>query len=356
MPPNKKSESPKTEHEQLAELLEMTQGAIGKDRVHFGSNPDLHMDTISTGVMELDRIIGGGWRMGRIGMVVGEASMGKTLITQWTIAAFQKRGMTCGFMDPERTFDAEWFTKTGVDVSKLIVVRPENTEQAFDIACMWAKSKMDLIVLDSIAALVPKMRAEHKLEDREVMGLAANKLGEGIRQLNNVNLHSFVLFTNQLRSKLGVVYGSPDTIPGGRAQKFVATYILNVRRAGWIPDSKDRQGYKLKIITDKNKLAPPFQEAEIPFLFTGVIDTIGGLIELIKEFDVIPHKAGFFKWEEKTYHGADAFKTFLASDEESRIRLQAEVEKTMKAEPAFGEETKFDETEYNPSEVENEEF
>ncbi len=349
-----KKDEPMTDDERRADMLKVTQVAVGTghgDRVMLGDDPRLKLPTISTDVPELDRILGGGVRLGRMGMVIGEASMGKTLITQWVIAAFQRRGMLCAMIDPEHTYDAEWFAKTGVDPARLIMLRPSCTEQAFDVACKWVEKKIDLIVMDSVAALVPKMRAEHTLEEREVIGLAARKLSEGMAQLTNVNTRTFVLFTNQLRSKVGVVYGSPDTIPGGRAQRFYMTYIIHARRAGWIPDTKDRQGYRLKMLTEKNKLAPPFAESEVPFMFDGTIDNVGGLIEMIKEFDVIEHKSGYFKWEGEIYHGSQRFKTFLQGEPESFARLQTLVHETLNAVPEYNEEVEIaedpDDKEYN---------
>ncbi len=333
MPPKKpKVDETLTEHEQLANIISLTQGVVkDKDRVMFGDDPRAAFETISTDVMEVDRILGGGWKLGRMGMVIGEATMGKTLLMQWTIAAFQKRGHLCGFMDTEHTFDAEWFSKTGVDVSKLIVFRPAHTEQAFDVACVWVENNVTLVCMDSVAALVPKMRTENTLEEREVMGLSARKLNEGIMQLNNVNKGSFILYTNQMRSKIGVVYGSPDTIPGGKAQEFMMSYIVRVRRSGWLPDTKDRKGYKVKFITEKNKLMPPFMEGEVPFMFTGVIDTIGGLIELAKEFDCVNLKSGYFRWGDHVLHGHEAFKKFLEDNEDVLQELKDMVAQAMEA-------------------------
>jgi recombination protein RecA len=338
------SSAPKSEHEKLADILKLTQESLkDKTRALYGNDPRLVMDTVSTDVMELDRVLGGGWRRGRFGMVIGEASMGKTLVTQWTIAAFQKRGLVCGFIDPEHTFDSAWFEKTGVNTSKLIVFRPEHTEQAFDMASKWVENGIDLVVMDSVAALVPKMRAEFSLEEREVIGLSARKIGEGMMQLNNVNKDSFVLFTNQMRSKVGVIYGSPDTIPGGKAQRFMMSYIVHVRRGGWLPDNKDKQGYELKFITEKNKVCPPFMEGSVPFMFDGHIDVIGGLIELAKEFECVNSKSGYFRWDDQVLHGAASFKAYLEENPESRARLEALVKAAMAATPGVEDETDFPE-------------
>ncbi|KKN86934.1 hypothetical protein LCGC14_0264970 [marine sediment metagenome] len=294
-----------TASERRAKLMDITKARVGAKRGLMGDDPKLHMETIETDIPGLDDILAGGWRRGRMGMVIGEASMGKTLIMQWTIRAFQQKGYVCGFIDPEKTFDAEWFEKTGVNTSELLVVRPTSTEQAFDLACDWAANGMDFIGIDSLAALVPVYRLEHDLEEKDVMGLHARKVGEGLAQLTNRNWDSFILCTNQLRSKLGIVYGSPDEIPGGRAQKFYASYILKVRRAGWVEDNGRKVGYNLNIRTIKNKLAPPEQECQFPFMFTGTIDTLVGLLELAKDLNIIPvGKGGYAHWKGKTIHGA----------------------------------------------------
>jgi recombination protein RecA len=284
-------------------LLDISKARVGAKRALWGDDPKLKRATISTDIAVLDDILGGGWRRGRFGLITGEASMGKTLITQWTIKAFQDRGLVCGFIDPEQTYDEEWFTTTGVNTSDLIVIRPESTEQAFDLATEWAENGMDLIAIDSLAALVPKARAETELAEREVIGLHARKIGEGLAQLNNKNWDSFVLCTNQLRSKVGVVYGSPEAIPGGKAQTFYATYGLKVRRGGWIKENDKRVGYKLKVETFKNKIHRPYLECEIPFMFTGMIDTLAGLLELALELNVITGKRGYFKWKDESIHG-----------------------------------------------------
>jgi recombination protein RecA len=333
-----------TQDERIATLLKSARTRLkDKERAALGNDPVLHLATIPTGIAELDRILDGGWRLGRMGLVVGEASMGKTLVTQWTIAAFQRQGLVCGFVDPERTFEPAWFTKTGVDVSKLIVIRPGNTEQAFDMVTEWLVGGMDLVVIDSLAALVPKMRQENPLEERQVMGLSAAKISEGLARVTSANTRSFILCTNQLRSKIGVVYGSPDTIPGGRAQRFYASYILHARRGGWIMEEKKRVGYELKLITEKSKVAAPFQECSIPFLFSGVIDTVGGLVELAKELGVLSARAGFYRWEGRTIRGLPAFKAFLVENPAATVALQAMVTEAAQKVPDFGEETPMDE-------------
>ena len=326
-------------------LLEVAVKTAGKGRTALGDDSRLHLETVSmdpvVGVTGIDEMLGGGWRRGRMGMVIGEASMGKTLLTQWTIKAFQQLGYVCGFIDPEKTYDAEWFQATGVRVQDVIVVRPESSEQAFDLACRWAEKGMDLIVIDSLAALVPKARMENDLETQEYMGLNPRKISEGLAKLTGSNINSFILCTNQLRSKLGIVYGSPDEIPGGRAQRFYASYIVKVSRGEWIKDGthKDarRIGFKLKLETQKNKLAPPYQTARVPFLFSGVVDQTAGVVEVGIELGVIAGKKGFFRWHGQTFHGIAKLKEFLAESPEELAALQEEIGTGEMAMPDFGD-------------------
>ncbi len=314
-------------------LLDIAVHTGGKDRAAMGDSPRLHLETISidaaVGVPGIDDMLGGGWRRGRMGMVVGEASMGKTLLTQWTMAAFQHLGYSVGFIDPEKTYDADWFARTGVDIKKLIVQRPANTEQAFDLACKWSEAGMDLIVIDSLAALVPKARMENDLETQEYMGRSAFKISEGLGKLTGENVNSFILCTNQLRSKIGVVYGSPDEIPGGRAQKFYASYIIKVSRGDWIKDPPKadgvRVGYQLKLETQKNKLAPPFLTAKIPFMFTGLVDTTGGAVELAIELGMLAGKSGYYRWNDKVIHGMSKLKAHFTEFPEELDQLKAKI-------------------------------
>ena len=318
-------------NKRVQKLLEITQKVIGEERALLGNNPKLHMGTVPTGIAELDQILGhGGFRRGRMAMVIGDASMGKTLITQWVIRAFQGQGLTCGFIDPEHTYDEEWFSATGINTSDLIVVRPTSTEETFDLSTTWAKAGMDLIVIDSLAALEAKARAESTLEEKEFMGRDPFKIGEGLKHFTNANWDSFMVCTNQLRSKIGVVYGSPDEIPGGRAQKFYSSYILRVKRAGFIEEpikgGKKKVGYKLGIETIKNKLAPPFQTCEIPFLYTGIIDTVASVVDLALDLDLIPKKGGgYYFWDSTAFQGLVKLKTYLADNPDALDRLQTAI-------------------------------
>ena len=289
--------------ERKQRLLEQTQSKVGKKRVSFGSDKNLVKDIIPIGVLDIDTILGGGLKLGRMGMIVGQESMGKTLFTQWVIKAFQDSGKMCGFIDPEKTYDPYWFEKTGVNTEDLLIVHPESTEQTFDLATMWAEEGVDLIVIDSLAALTPKARIESELDNQEFMGLAARKTSEGLNRFTNLNTDSFLLCTNQLRSKIGVVYGSPDEIPGGKAQRFYCSYIIKITRKGWIKDGDERVGYHMGIETLKNKAHRPFLTTTVPFMYSGVVDTVAGLVDLGMDLGVITGKRGFYDWNGNKYHG-----------------------------------------------------
>lgn len=300
--------------ERKRKLLELTQVEVGKARTGLGDDPKLLRGTVPVNVLGVDEILGGGFRKGRMAMVVGHESTGKTLFTQWVIKAFQEQGEVCGFIDPEKTYESHWFTVTGVNVADLIVAQPGSTEQAFDLAITWATNGMGLIVMDSLAALTPKARMESDLSAQEFMGLGPRKISEGLNKFTNENTEALLLCTNQLRTKLGIVYGSPDLIPGGRAQMFYASYIIQVKRKGWITEGeKKRVGYHMQLVTIKNKLAMPYQETMIPFMFTGVVDTVGGALDLAMDLGLITGKGGYYVWNDVRYHGkrklAEVFQT-----------------------------------------------
>ena len=289
--------------ERRQRLLDLTHERLGKKRAGFGDDPKLLKANVRLDILELDEILGGGLRRGRIAIVTGAESMGKTLLAQWSIAAFQREGEVCALIDAEQTYEPSWYEKTGVNTRELIVAQPGSTEQAFDMMGEWSEAGMGLIVVDSLTALVPKARKDSDLESQEYMGLAARKLSDGFRQFVNVNTDTFLMCTNQLRSKIGVVYGSPDEMPGGRAQRHYVSYTLRVKRKGWIKEGDARVGYHMEVETQKNKLAPPYQVATVPFMFTGLVDTVAGTLDLGIELGVITGTRGFYDWNGQKIHG-----------------------------------------------------
>ena len=308
--------------ERKRKILELTQDMIGKERTGFGDDPKLLRDVVPINVLDVDDIIGGGFRKGRMAMIVGQESMGKTLFTQWIIKAFQEQGEICGFIDPEKTYDPKWFTTTGVNVNDLIVVHPASTEQTFDLACEWAQNGVGLIVIDSLAALTPQARTEADLVDQEFMALAARKVSDGLNLFTNVNTDALLVCTNQLRTKLGVVYGSPDEIPGGRAQRFYSSYIIKISRKGWIEENKERVGYNMLVHTMKNKLYKPYQETIVPFMYSGLIDTVGGSIDIAVDMGILPGARGRYSWGELKFHGKKKISDFFRDNPDELEKLQ----------------------------------
>lgn len=307
-------------------ILELTQAQVGKSRVGFGNDERLVKETVPIGYPDIDEMLGGGLRKGRIAMVVGQESMGKTLFTQWVIRAFQERGEICGFIDPEKTFDPDWFDKTGVNIDELLVVQPASTEQAFDLATVWATNGVGLIVIDSLAALTPQSRVNDDLTSQEFMGLMPRKISEGLNRFTNLNTDALMVCTNQLRSKIGVVYGSPDEIPGGRAQRFYASYILKIKRKGWIKEGDTRVGYNLVVETLKNKLAPPHQEATVPFMFSGIVDTLKGTITLALDLGLIEKSGAYYSWGEERIRGRNKLEDWFRDNPDSLDILLSQIE------------------------------
>ena len=313
--------------ERKKQLLDITRDAIGKERAGFGTDKSLEKETIPLGIPEIDKILGGGFRKGRIAIVVGNESMGKTLLTQWTIKAFQEHGEICGFIDPEKTYEGAWFATTGVNIDDLIVAQPASTEQAFDLACLWSKNDVGLIVIDSLAALTPKARADSSLEKQEFRALAPRKIGEGMNKFVGENVNSLLMCTNQVRIDLGILYGNPKSMPGGRALRHYTSYMLEVSRSGWLVEQDRKVGYNMKIEATKNKLTEPYQVANVPFLFTtGSIDTVGGTIALALELSLIPQKGSWFKWEEQMYQGRQALADMFRAKPDQFELLQRMVE------------------------------
>ena len=312
--------------ERKQKLLVMTQAKVGKERVGLGTDPRLTKKVVPLNVLGIDDILGGGLRKGRMAIVVGPESAGKTLLAQWTMKAFQEAGELCGYIDAERTYDPTWFAKTGVNVDDLLVVQPGNTEQAYDLCCLWAQNDVGLIVIDSMTALVPKSRIESELEDQEFMGLAARKNSDGLRQFVNTNTDSFLMCISQLRSKIGVSYGSPDEIPGGRAQRFYMSYIIHVRRRGWIRDGDRRVGYHMFVEAQKNKTNQPYLSTIVPFMYETGVDEVAGLMDMAFDLNLIEGRRGYYEWEGVKHHGKGKLTDLFRTSPEDLAVLRTMVE------------------------------
>jgi recombination protein RecA len=268
-----------------------------------GDNVDLQIERIPLGIPSLDAILGGGLPRGRMINVVGLESVGKTLLAQKAIAAVQREGGNTALVDVEKTFDPEWATVTGINVKDLIISQPDSGEQALDIVVALIKAGIDLVILDSVATLCPMAEEEADMENAGV-GLQPRLYNRGLRKITAVNKKSVFIAINQWRMKIGG-YGDPRTMPGGRAQYHLASMNLVISRRGWKEENvkvggksvKKKVGFNIEVYTEKNKTFTPYLTAEIPFLFTGVIDTIAGLITLALDCKIITQNGPYY-----TYH------------------------------------------------------
>lgn len=291
-------------------------GAIMK----LGDKPAVSVETIPTGALALDVALGvGGIPRGRIIEVYGPESSGKTTLAQHIVAECQKKGGIAAFVDAEHALDPEYARNLGVNIDELLISQPDTGEQALDITEELVRSgAVDIIVVDSVAALVPKAEIEGSMEDQQ-MGLQARLMSKALRKLTGIigKTNTTVIFINQLRQKIGVMYGNPETTTGGNALKYYASVRLEIKRVEGLKGDGEDIGNHVRVRVLKNKVAPPFRTAEFDIIFGKGICKIGNILDVAVDLNIVKKAGSWFSFnEEKLGQGRDKAKEFLASNPE----------------------------------------
>src|SRR5919199_1817832 len=314
------------------------QGALTQIEREFGKGTIMRMgdegakvrvEAVPTGALSLDLALGiGGVPRGGIVEIFGPESSGKTTLVYHVIAEAQKLGGVCAFIDAEHAMDPLYAQRIGVDIDELLVSQPDHGEQALEIADMLVRSSaVDIVAVDSVAALTPRAELEGQMGDQTV-GLQARMMSQAMRKLaGNLNrTQTLCIFTNQIREKVGVMFGSPETQPGGRALKFYSSQRLDIRRIETLKDGTEAVGNRVRVKVVKNKVAPPFRQAEFDIEFGKGISTAGCLLDLGLEHDVVGKSGSFFSYgEERLGQGRNNAKAYLDEHPEIAREIEARI-------------------------------
>ncbi len=317
--------------------LDKLEKSYGKGTImKLGDSVIEAQEVISTGSLGLDIALGvGGLPKGRVIEIYGPESSGKTTLAIHAIAESQKKGGIAAFIDAEHAFDRFYAKKLGVDVENLLISQPDNGEQALEIADNLIRSgAIDILVIDSVAALVPKAEIEGEMGDSK-MGLHARLMSQALRKLTGTisKTGCCCIFINQLRDKIGVMFGNPETTTGGNALKFYASVRLDVRRISQIKDSDEVSGNRVKVKIVKNKVAPPFRIAEFDIMFGEGISKAGEIIDLGVEYNIIKKAGSWFSYgETRLGQGRDAVKQLILDNPELMEELEAKIKETVTGE------------------------
>ena len=315
--------------------LDKLDKTYGKGTVmKMGDKAIEEVETISSGSLGVDLALGvNGYPKGRIIEIFGPESSGKTTLTLHAIAEAQKAGGIGAFIDAEHAFDRNYAEKLGVDIENLIISQPDNGEQALEIAENLIRSgAIDIVVIDSVAALTPKSEIEGEMGDSK-MGLHARLMSQALRKLTGTisKTHCTVFFINQLREKIGVMFGNPETTTGGNALKFYASVRLDIRRSTQIKDGENVLGNRTKVKIVKNKVAPPFKVAEFDIMYGEGISKTGEILDLAVEFEIIKKAGSWFSYgETKLGQGRDAVKTLIKDNPELADELEVKIKAHIK--------------------------
>ncbi len=305
----------------LGLALETIEKQYGKGSImKLGESHHADVETIPTGSLSLDLALGGGLPKGRIIEIYGPESSGKTTLTLHAIAAVQRQGGTAAFIDAEHALDPVYAKRIGVDVANLLLSQPDNGEQALEITETLVRSNaVDLVVIDSVAALVPRAEIEGDMGD-SLPGLQARLMSQALRKLTAIISRSktTVIFINQIRMKIGVMFGNPETTTGGNALKFYSSVRMDIRRQAQIKQGDEVIGNHTKVKVVKNKIAPPFREAEFDIMYNQGISRSGDVIDLATKFDIVEKAGAWFSYNgEKIAQGREGAKKYL--DENPKI-------------------------------------
>ncbi len=325
----------KKEQDAKFKALELTLGKLEKTYgkgvvMKLGDKVNETIDSIPTGSIGLDLALGvGGYPRGRVIEIYGPESSGKTTLTIHAIAEVQKQGGIAAFIDAEHAFDSMYASDLGVDVDNLYISQPDNGEQALEIADhLISSGAVDLVVIDSVAALTPRSEIEGEMGDSK-MGLHARLMSQALRKLTGTinKTQCTVIFINQIRMKIGVMFGNPETTTGGNALKFYSSVRLDIRRIGAIKNAEDIIGNRTRVKVVKNKVSPPFQKVEFDIMFGQGISRSGEVLDKAVDLEIIKKSGSWFSYEEtKLGQGRDAVKQMITDNPE----LSTEIEKKIK--------------------------
>lgn len=335
----KKSDASATDTKQTASNDKLKALGLAQEQINkqfgdgairrLGDTKTVDVELISSGALSLDLALGGGYPKGRIIEIYGPESSGKTTLTLHAIAEMQKQGGTAAFVDAEHALDPSYARRLGVDTDNLLVAQPDNGEQALEIVETLVRSNaVDLVVIDSVAALVPQAEIEGDMGDSH-MGLQARLMSQALRKLTGIinKSNTIVIFINQIRMKIGVMFGNPETTTGGNALKFYASVRLDIRRIGQIKSGEEIIGNRTKVKVVKNKIAPPFRVAEFDIMYNEGISKTGDVLDLAALHGIVGKAGAWFDYgDAKIGQGREATKRYLAENP----KVLAEIEKKVR--------------------------
>lgn len=309
--------------------LEQIEKQFGKGSImRLGDAQKVEVETIPTGSLSLDLALGGGIPKGRVIEIYGPESSGKTTLTLHILAEVQKAGGTAAFVDAEHALDPQYAKKIGVDIDSLLISQPDAGEQALEIVETLVRSNaVDIVIVDSVAALVPRAEIEGEMGDSH-MGLQARLMSQALRKLTGTisKTGTTVIFINQIRMKIGVMFGNPETTTGGNALKFYSSVRLDIRRIGQLKNGEAIIGNHVRVKVVKNKIAPPFRTAEFDIMYNDGISTTGDVLDLGVTYDVVGKSGAWFEYEgSKIGQGREAAKQFLKDNPKVYEKIRAQV-------------------------------